>query len=116
MKELRIPPSIKSFGAAIRWARTERGMTMRQLCEPVGVTPPFLSDLEHGRRTTNRVEAFARALGVSLADLEDRLGMNEELSDWLKGKPELVRLIRESRRCRCRYRLVAIDATGRRLP
>jgi DNA-binding XRE family transcriptional regulator len=55
----------------IRVWREYRGMTQQQVAEKAGISKPYLSQLESGRRrgTTEALSAVARALGVSLEDL-----------------------------------------------
>jgi transcriptional regulator with XRE-family HTH domain len=38
------------FGARLRELREERGMTMTSMAEAIGVSPAYLSALEHGKR------------------------------------------------------------------
>jgi transcriptional regulator with XRE-family HTH domain len=38
------------FGVKLRQIRGERGMTLKQMAESLGVSPAYLSSLEHGRR------------------------------------------------------------------
>jgi transcriptional regulator with XRE-family HTH domain len=38
------------FGVKLRQIRAERGMTLKQMAESLGVSPAYLSSLEHGRR------------------------------------------------------------------
>ncbi len=38
------------FGVKLRQIRAERGMTLKQMAESLGVSPAYLSALEHGRR------------------------------------------------------------------
>ena len=38
------------FGAKLRDLRRQRGITMKQMAEAIGVTPAYLSALEHGHR------------------------------------------------------------------
>lgn len=99
---LRIPGAVTTFGQAIRWARRARGLTLRQLAERLGVTAPFVCDIEHDRRQTSRTAQIATALVVALEDLESREGMNEDLGDWLSRNPKLVSVIRDIRACRCK--------------
>jgi transcriptional regulator with XRE-family HTH domain len=72
-------------------------MTLRALAEKIGVSAPFLSDLEHGRRQTNQYDALAEALGVSVDDLRQLDGRVTELKDWLAENPQLVALLRDMR-------------------
>lgn len=61
-------------GSRIRHARKSAGMSLRELGEAMGVTAPFLHDVEYGRRqmTDERVQQAAKALGV------DRLFIRSE--------------------------------------
>ncbi len=38
------------FGVKLRAIRAERGMTLKEMAEALGVSPAYLSALEHGRR------------------------------------------------------------------
>ncbi|CAA6604833.1 Transcriptional regulator [Rhodospirillaceae bacterium LM-1] len=38
------------FGARIRQLRQDKGLTLSRMAEDLGVTPAYLSALEHGRR------------------------------------------------------------------
>ena len=38
------------FGARLRELRARRGVSLKEMAEAVGVTPTYLSALEHGRR------------------------------------------------------------------
>ena len=38
------------FGVKLRAIRAERGMTLKEMAESLGVSPAYLSALEHGRR------------------------------------------------------------------
>ena len=63
---------VETFGSRLRAARTRRGMTLRELRAVSGVSIPYLSDLENGRKTRPSVgmaKRLARALGVSLMSL-----------------------------------------------
>ena len=38
------------FGAKLRTMRKERGVLLKDMAEEIGVSPTYLSALEHGRR------------------------------------------------------------------
>ena len=38
------------FGARLRHMRTERGLTLKEMAREIGVSPAYLSALEHGKR------------------------------------------------------------------
>ena len=55
----------------IRVWREYRGLTQQQLAEAAGISKPYLSQLETGKRTGTAevLAAIARALNISLDDL-----------------------------------------------
>jgi transcriptional regulator with XRE-family HTH domain len=93
---------MRSFGEALRWARNERRMTLRQLGVKLGLSAPFLSDVEHDRRNLNQVADAEKVLGLRPGELELRGRMSPDLADWLSTQPRLIRLIRDVRACRCK--------------
>ena len=91
-----VPEGVSSLAEAVRLLRQQHGLTLRALAEKVGVTAPFLSDLEHGRRQTDRHEAFADALNVPVEELralDSRVP--PELKDWLAENPKLLALLKD---------------------
>lgn len=97
-EKLKLPSTVETLGDAVRYLREKRGLTLRALASAVGVSAPFLSDLEHNRRRTDRLEGFAKALGVEEAVLKRFDNRVEpELKDWLEKNPDLVTLLREVR-------------------
>lgn len=75
-------------------------MSLRALAGVVGVSVPFLSDVEHDRRSLSDETAtrVAEALGLHLDDLDLRRGWSRDLGEWISRDPDLVRLLREARR------------------
>jgi transcriptional regulator with XRE-family HTH domain len=63
---------VKTLGEIIREAREAKGLTLRALARALGVSAPFLSDIEHDRRRPDRrrLKAFSEALGIDLPSLE----------------------------------------------
>ena len=55
----------------IRVWREYRGLTQQQVAEAAGISKPYLSQLESGRRkgTTDVLSAIAKALNISLDDV-----------------------------------------------
>jgi transcriptional regulator with XRE-family HTH domain len=72
-------------------------MTLRALAEKIDVSAPFLSDLEHGRRQTNKFDELAEALDVPVDELKALDGRVTELKDWLAENPQLVSLLKDMR-------------------
>lgn len=60
------------FGTYLRKTRLKKGVTLRQLAERLGCSEPYLSDVEHGRRsplTDSRIHQAASLLGVEPTEL-----------------------------------------------
>lgn len=51
------------FGEALRRLRAERGVTQRQMARAIGVSPAYLSALEHGNRSEPSWEFVQRVIG-----------------------------------------------------
>ncbi|MEI6279339.1 MAG: helix-turn-helix transcriptional regulator [Verrucomicrobiae bacterium] len=84
-----------TFGQFIRSLRITRGMTQRALSQAVGFRSlAHLSDIESGKRNpaTATFAKFAKALGVTVADLESRdiRGVVEAAKALFDRKPEMV--------------------------
>lgn len=65
---------METLGECIRRLRDEQDLSLRELAKRVGCTPPFISDIEHGRRhPSDQVLAeFARVLNVAVEELRQR--------------------------------------------
>jgi transcriptional regulator with XRE-family HTH domain len=72
MNELTIPEDIKTLGGAVRWARHQRGLTMRALAERIGKSAGLMSLLESGDTRTNVLGKLAAELGVQLEQFTKR--------------------------------------------
>lgn len=71
------------FGARVRSLRQRVGMTQAELASRLGVTPAYLSALEHGRRgrpTFTLLQGVIQALGIIWDEADDLLRL-AELSD-----------------------------------
>ena len=88
-----------SLGEVIRLLREERGLSLRALAARIGVSAPFLSDVERNRRSTDKLDLLARELGVELDDLRklDRR-LSSELRQWMTDHPELSAFLEDFRR------------------
>ncbi len=58
----------RAFGTAVRRARKDRGMSQAELAAEVGVSRPWLSELETGKRTVElgRALSVLNALGLAV--------------------------------------------------
>lgn len=96
--EIKFPSDVTTLGEAIRYLRDWRRVTLRWLANKVGVSAPFLSDLEHNRRNTDRLPDMEKALDVPVGTLQQFDGhVTKDLAEWLKDNPKLVDLLRAVR-------------------
>jgi DNA-binding Xre family transcriptional regulator len=63
---MRNSPLTEAVGHAIKVLRTERQMERKDLADASGVSYPYLSEIENGRKraSTQALESIAQALGV----------------------------------------------------
>ena len=91
--------SDKTLGQRIRELRGDLKLSLRELADKARITPPFLSDIELGRR--NPSEETLRALGEALkTNYEDLLSYDQRpLIEAIKARtssdPRYGRLMRE---------------------
>lgn len=94
----KIPHKIHTLGEAIRHLREAKGVSLRLLGKKVGVSAPFLSDLERNRRATDKLPEIAQALDVPLAELERfDTRVSADLREWITSRPGVSALLRELR-------------------
>ena len=104
-----IPKEVETLGDALRWARERARLTLRGLAERVGVSAPFLSDVEHNRRrlADDTLVALARELDVSPSEFRSRGWSSRALTEFLRAHPKVGELLaRERARCRCPHCVV----------
>ena len=67
-----MPPLAESFGARLHRLRTERGLSLADVADRLGVSKPTVWAWEHGkaRPVERRLAALAEALGVTPGGLE----------------------------------------------
>jgi len=91
-----LPDTITTLGEAIHWLREARGLSLRELARRVGVSAPFLSDIEHNRRATDRLGKLATVLGVDLAELERfDARLPPDVKNWIVSSPGMPSVLRE---------------------
>src|SRR5436309_9689741 len=90
--------SAASLGDAVRRVREARQMTLRELATKIGVSAPFLSDVEHNRRRTDKLGELAAVLEVDLERLR-RLDprLPDDLKQWMDANPEIVSFLESLR-------------------
>lgn len=87
------------FGATLRMLRTDAGLGLSELAAEIGVSPAYLSRVEHGHDpvpTPDRVIAIARALELPpIVLLEIAQGAGAALASYLERVPEASALFLE---------------------
>jgi transcriptional regulator with XRE-family HTH domain len=89
-----------TLGQLVRARRLELGLTLRELARRVGVSAPFVTDLEAGRRNPGPeiLQRLAAELQLPLEDLEGLdTRISPEVKRWVEGDPEVARLLRTLR-------------------
>ena len=96
-----------SLGELIRRQRELSELSMRQFAEVVGISNPYLSQIERGLRAPSEqvVQAIADALKVSADTLYDQAGVPRQKD----GPSKVVQAIREDPRLTGRQRQALIE-------
>jgi transcriptional regulator with XRE-family HTH domain len=97
----------RSLGEFIRRQRELSEVSMRQFAELVGISNPYLSQIERGLRAPSErvLQSIANALQVSADTLYDEAGVPREKD----GPPEVVQAIRVDSRLTGRQRQALIE-------
>jgi len=109
------------LGEFIRRQRELQELSMRQLADLVGISNPYLSQIEHGvREPSERVlEAIAESLHVSADALHEHGGRQDEGAEE-DAEPAVVAAIRADARLTARERQALLEIydafVGRRGP
>lgn len=86
----------KTLGQTIRELREKRGWSLRKMAKVVGVSAPFLCDVEHDRRKTDRLDEIAVVLEVEpekLRVLDNRV--TADLKLWIEQNYPVLVLLRK---------------------
>jgi transcriptional regulator with XRE-family HTH domain len=98
MSEPVLPSHVKTLGDAVRFLRERKGISLRQLAAQVGVSAPFLSDLERNRRSTEKLQELATVLEIDVGVLQGFDGrMTSDLKEWIAANPGMIAVLREMR-------------------
>jgi len=62
-KSVKTPPSM-TMGEKLREARINAGLTARQVAENAGLAPPFISNVENGRREPEMQTIWVMCVGI----------------------------------------------------
>jgi len=108
------------LGDFIRRQRELNELSMRQLAELVGISNPYLSQIERGLRDPSEkvLDAIARNLELSAETLYEVSGRKPDEADEEGGEPPVVAAIREDEQLTARQRQALLEVynafTGRR--
>lgn len=64
-----------NFGEFLQQKRIVRGITLRKMAELLGITPPYLSDIEKDRRNPPEMEKLEQISSILLLSAEDKTVM-----------------------------------------
>ena len=95
---------ITTFGTYIRSLRLYRGFGLRELARQLGISAPYLSDLEKDKRgapPVDLVRAIVKILDADSENIYDLAGKSRntiasDIEDLLIAKPEIVSLLRSA--------------------
>jgi transcriptional regulator with XRE-family HTH domain len=105
MKRYNTDPRPNYFGSALRKTREGVGLSLRRIADSSGISPTFLSDIEHGRRMPSReiVGKLAAAMELPASDLlklDPRESLDEIVPEVLASPETGVALAAVCRRLR----------------
>ena len=65
----------KSFGEMLTFLREQKNVTLRELARGIGVSAPFLSDVEKGRRSALTAERIEKVVVVLHLDADEKTAL-----------------------------------------
>jgi transcriptional regulator with XRE-family HTH domain len=105
MKHYSTDPRPNYFGATLRKTRERAGISLRRIAEATGISPTYLSDVEHGRRMPSReiIGKLAEAMELPVGELlksDPRESLGEIVPEVLASPETGVALAAVCRRLR----------------
>jgi transcriptional regulator with XRE-family HTH domain len=103
------PTDRPSLGELIRRQRELNELSLRQLARIVGISNPYLSQIERGLRepSDNVLEGIARSLKLPVDDLYERMGVAQD--DVAGDEAAVISAIREDPQLTARQRQALIE-------
>jgi transcriptional regulator with XRE-family HTH domain len=90
-----------SLGLEILRLRTRAGITLRAFAEKIGVSAPYVSDIEHERRRPSdevlrRIAKELKSVGATYEEL-DKLNsrLDRDLQAWVADNPSVRQMLRQ---------------------
>lgn len=75
-----------NFGEKLKTMRIEKGMSLRRLADEIGVSAPYLSDVERGQRSSLSAEHLAKVADALRLNEDERRGLFDSAADS-RGEP-----------------------------
>lgn len=87
-----------TLGQTIRTMRESLGLSLRALADAVAVSIPYMSQIECDKKIPSRFRSIriAEELGMDPASLLPLRGCSNDLTAWLKTRPDVVLVLREA--------------------
>jgi len=101
--EQKIPPQKgETFGSYVRRLRIKRNIGQRELARAIGVSAPYLNDIEKSKRAAPRVDvinALAQVLDADLETINDLAGSSKnalppDIAEFIRINQEVISLLR----------------------
>jgi transcriptional regulator with XRE-family HTH domain len=96
-----------AIGTVLRRERQRQGRTLREIAEAAGVSLPYLSEVERGRKEASSeiLAGICRALGLSMVDLLDEVRaelVRSAVGRSAQGRNASLRTVRHRTLVTCR--------------
>ena len=97
-----------NFGTYFLQKREERGILLREMAQQLGISAPYLTDVEHGRRNPFDLEKLTKAMDIlelskeerdQMLDLagESRDSIAPDLPGYIRGRGVVAAALRTAR-------------------
>src|SRR5262245_39593726 len=90
-----------TLGLEILRLRTRAGITLRSFAEKIGVSAPYVSDIEHDRRRPSddvlrRIAKELKSVGATYEEL-DKLNsrLDRDIQAWVADNPSVRQMLRQ---------------------
>jgi transcriptional regulator with XRE-family HTH domain len=93
--------SLNALGDTIRSSREKRNIGLRQLARKIGISPTFISRIEHGKLPTPPSEAVLKLIAETLTLDFDRLMFQagripNDVAEFILNDPTMVCFLRDA--------------------
>lgn len=96
------------FGQYLQEKRLSKGISMRELAARAGIAPPYLSDIEYGKRAAPENEVLDRLIASLELSVEDeralydmaaaeRNSIAQDIPNYIKGNDIVIQALRTAK-------------------